>query len=342
MIDQPLLSRREFLKLGGAALFVALIPKELRTLATTSPMLARVTSGTWTVYQQPSFSARRVRHLWQDTVVPISRYVPGEESTRFTPNWCQIGQIGFAHASGLQPVEVNFQQPTEDLRFTGSLTEVTVPFVDVYHSFDITSPRLYRYYYGSTYWVNKLVHDREGRAWYRVIDDKFLDRERWVPADRLRVFTDEELAPISPDVPPEEKSIEVSLEEQRLTAFEGGRPIFETLVSTGDNIANTKYQTPTGSYLIGLKRASQHMMPWDRTFGSYDLPGVPWVCYFTNYGHAFHGAFWHNAFGRVRSHGCVNLAPQDAKWLFLWSTPVVQPYNQLQYLETGGTRVVVV
>lgn len=339
------LNRRDFLKLGGTALAAGLVsaafPASLHAQAASSPLLGRVTSGTHTVYHQPSFAAHRVQHLWQDMVVPITRAVTGEENDRFTSNWYQIGQIGFAHASSLQPVEINFQPPVEDLRFTGSLAEVSVPFVDVHYTYDAASPRLYRYYYGSTHWVNKLVYDRDGRAWYRMMDDKFPDYERWAPADRLRVYTDEELAPISPEVPQEEKRIEVSLDAQRLTAYEAGNPVFETLISTGDNVTNPKYQTPTGSYLIGLKRPSQHMMPWDRTFGNYDLPGVPWVCYFTAYAHAFHGAFWHNGFGRIRSHGCVNLAPADAKWLYLWSTPVMRPYNQLQYDESGGTRVVV-
>jgi lipoprotein-anchoring transpeptidase ErfK/SrfK len=275
-------------------------------------------------------------------VLPISKQVEGESNLRNTSTWYGIGREGYAPAAGLQPVEVRFQQPTTDIRFTGTLAEVTVPFVDVHHSFTADSPRLYRYYYGSVHWVNKLVHDRDDRAWYRVFDDKFPERERWVPADRLRVFADEELAPISPEVPQEEKRIEVSLEEQQVRAYEDGELVFQAAVSTGDALTNEKYQTPTGRYLMGLKFASQHMMPWNRTFGSYDLPGVPWVSYFTTYNHAFHGAYWHNAFGRVRSHGCVNLTPEDARWIYLWSIPFIQPYNKVGTSETGGTRVVVV
>ena len=337
-----MISRRSFLKLSAAGLAATLLPAELTAFADSSLAYGRVVNGSLPIFEQPAFSAHRVSRYWQDSILPITRQARGEATPRFSEYWCQIGNIGYAHASGLQPVEIQFQSPVENIRFTGSLAEVTVPFVDVYQTFDTTSPRLYRYYYGSTHWVTKLVYDRNGKAWYRVRDDKFPEWERWVPANRMRIFADEELAPISPEVPTDEKKIEVSLEEQRLTAYESGEPIFETLISTGDNVTNPKYQTPTGQYLIGLKRPSQHMMPWDRTFGSYDLPGVPWVSYFTAYAHAFHGAYWHNAFGRVRSHGCVNLAPQDARWVYLWSSPVMQPYNELQYLESGGTRVVVV
>jgi hypothetical protein len=37
--------------------------------------------------------------------------------------------------------------------------------------------------------------------------------------------------------------------------------------------------------------------------------------------YALHGAFWHNGFGGMRSHGCINLPPFDARWLFFWSDP---------------------
>jgi hypothetical protein len=334
-------SRRDFLKISGVAVAAALL-QEGRVSADDGIKLARVVDGAMQIYEQPSLSSKLVTQFWKDMVLPVAAEVEGQQTDRLGPKWFQVGKIGYAHTSWLQPVEIHFQEPVSDIRFTGSLAEVTVPFVDVYESHSQDSLRLYRYYYGSTHWVNKIVEAKDGKAWYRVFDDKFPERERWLRADHLRVFPYEELAPSSPDVPPEEKKIIVNLAEQRLTAYEYGQVVFETQISTGDYQANPKYQTPTGSYLVGLKRASQHMMPWDRTFGSYDLPGVPWVCYFTQRAHAFHGAYWHNGFGRIRSHGCVNLSPQDAKWIYLWTTPEMRPYNQLQYAETGGTRVEVI
>jgi lipoprotein-anchoring transpeptidase ErfK/SrfK len=334
------LSRRDFLKISGLAFAAAFLPEKTASAAD-GIQLARVVDGAMQVYEQPSLSSKQITQFWKDMVLPIVEEVDGEQTSRLGPKWYQVGNLGFAHASWLQPVKIRFQEPSDEIRFTGSLAEVTVPFVDVYENYSDKSRRLYRYYYGSTHWINKLVENSKGQAWYRVFDDKFPERERWVRANRMRIFSDEELAPISPDVPAEEKRIEVNLSGQSLTAFEYDKPVFKVQVSTGDFLANPKYQTPTGRYLIGLKRASQHMMPWDRTFGSYDLPGVPWVSYFTQRAHAFHGAYWHNGFGRIRSHGCVNLSPQDARWIYLWTTPEMRPYNQLQYSETGGTRVVV-
>jgi hypothetical protein len=33
--------------------------------------------------------------------------------------------------------------------------------------------------------------------------------------------------------------------------------------------------------------------------------------------------FVSNAFGEKRSHGCINVSPEDAKWIFRWTTPYV-------------------
>ncbi len=53
----------------------------------------------------------------------------------------------------------------------------------------------------------------------------------------------------------------------------------------------------------------------------YELPGVSWVLYFTEHGHAFHGTFWHDNFGTPMSHGCVNMRTTEARWLFRWALP---------------------
>lgn len=340
-IDSTYLTRRGFLKLGGLSLAAALLPAQA-VLAQQQTQLGRVLLGSIHIFEKPSFSARQVGNYWKDMVLPIVRQVTGESSDRSGAEWAQIGNIGYTHLSWLQPVEVNFQQTAEELVFTGSLAEVTVPFADVYEKPSSDSQRLYRYYFSTTHWIDQIKQDSEGNDWYRVMDDKYPDLDRWVRANRLRVFPYEELAPISPDVPAENKHIEVYLDEQRMAAFEDGSPVFEAKISTGDYIANEQYHTPPGHFRVGLKRASQHMLPINRTFGNYDLPGVPWVSYFTQGGHAFHGAFWHNAFGRIRSHGCVNLTPEDARWVYLWTTPEMRPYNQLQYSESGGTRVTVI
>lgn len=113
-------------------------------------------------------------------------------------------------------------------------------------------------------------------------------------------------APVSPPVVSGQRWIDIDLSAQTLTAYEGNTPVFNTLVSTG-----LAYPTPVGTYKILYKLTSQRM-----TGPGYDLPNVPWVMYFTNRGHAIHGAYWHNNFGNPMSHGCVNMRPSEAQWLY--------------------------
>lgn len=113
-------------------------------------------------------------------------------------------------------------------------------------------------------------------------------------------------APVSPPVASGQRWIDIDLSAQTLTAYEGNTPVFNTLVSTG-----LAFPTPVGTYKILYKLPSQRM-----TGPGYDLPNVPWVMYFTNRGHAIHGAYWHNNFGHPMSHGCVNMRPSEAQWLY--------------------------
>jgi hypothetical protein len=77
----------------------------------------------------------------------------------------------------------------------------------------------------------------------------------------------------------------------------------------------------------------------DVEFGAYDLPGVPWVSFFTSTGVAFHGTYWHNDYGRPRSNGCVNLRSEDSKFIYRWTTPVVPPETDYLHLPGQGTTV---
>ena len=118
--------------------------------------------------------------------------------------------------------------------------------------------------------------------------------------------------------------IDISLRDQTLVAYEGLRPVFVTLVSTGiadTNRTEASLATPEGVFRIHAKHVST-TMAGDEIEDSYSMGDVPWVQYF-NEGYALHAAYWHDGFGRPKSHGCVNLSPADALWLFKWSDPPV-------------------
>jgi LysM repeat protein len=119
-----------------------------------------------------------------------------------------------------------------------------------------------------------------------------------------------------PAAPVAGRWIEIDTRRQQLAAYEGESRVFTTAVSTG----KPGMETLLGRFAIGRKFISQRMAG-----PGYDIPNVPWVMYFHGV-FAIHGAYWHDDFGRAISHGCVNMRPADAQWLYNWApvgTPVV-------------------
>lgn len=111
-----------------------------------------------------------------------------------------------------------------------------------------------------------------------------------------------------------ERWIDVNLTTQSLTAYEGDTVVFSALVSSG----TWDHPTVTGQFRIWLRYESQTMN--GRLLGyDYYLENVPYVMYFFE-DYALHGAYWHNNFGTPMSHGCVNIHPTDAGWLYSWSS----------------------
>jgi hypothetical protein len=110
-----------------------------------------------------------------------------------------------------------------------------------------------------------------------------------------------------------ERWVDVDLTLQKLVAYEGFVPVFETLVSTG----TARHPTVTGQFRIWLRFRSQDMDGY-RLGYNYYLRDVPFVQYFYE-DYALHGTFWHSNFGQPMSHGCVNLATSDAEWLYDWA-----------------------
>lgn len=121
------------------------------------------------------------------------------------------------------------------------------------------------------------------------------------------------------------KWIDLSILRQTLVAYQGRSPVFATLVSTGRGgmgDPETEFATPRGTFMIYAKHVSATMDGEDDASDSYSLLDVPFVQYFHK-GFALHGTYWHDEFGKIRSHGCVNLAAYDAAWLFEWTDPQV-------------------
>ena len=164
----------------------------------------------------------------------------------------------------------------------------------------------------------------------------------WMRGDNIDVMAP---GPAPSDLKPNEKWIDVNLDNQSLVAFVGTTPVFATMVSTGrmdDTDKEKDHRTPPGSFRIREKHIAATMDGDVATDGPYSIEDVPWIMYF-NQSYALHGAFWHANFGHVQSHGCVNLSPDDARALFGWTDPQLPTgwHAVWATADHPGTRVIV-
>lgn len=325
-------SRRGLLKLLGLSLAAAVIPKDLINLiGTDDQLLGRITTSWITYYDLPSKQSKKLGHLLHEDLCEINETLTLKDANGRKSNWFHLLGLGYAPADYIQPVRRVNQVSNAVIPEEGRLGEITIPYIDAYDSVRGRKPK-YRFYYASTFWVMERARDEWGVPWYRLLNDNS-NGSYYVRAYAVRLVEEQELMPISPDVDFSQKRLVVDLRKQRVYAYEGKRIVFIDDISSG--IHNS---TPKGKFQITHKRPCRHMLG----FGSeYDLPGVPWVSYFTDPGIAFHGAYWHNNFGSPMSHGCVNLKSESAKWIYLWTLPTV-PSNKFLLESDNGTQVEVI
>jgi len=160
--------------------------------------------------------------------------------------------------------------------------------------------------------VDELVHNQvlpiletrqsAGRPWYRIGQDRWVDGA-YVAVARFK--------PRPSTIGSQERWVGVSLKEQTAVAYEGDQPVYAVMVASG------LPGTPT---VQGIFRTWSRLPTGRMTGPGYYLEDVTWTCYFYS-GYSLHAAYWHDGFGAPRSHGCVNLSPYDAWWLFEWSKP---------------------
>jgi hypothetical protein len=170
---------------------------------------------------------------------------------------------------------------------------------------------------------------RRGGRVYHVTREGLL-----LPESSVRVVTQ---IPRRRPLKSDERWIYVDLDQQTLTAYEGDTPVFATLVSSG----LPDHATPTGTFRLHAKHVTTTMADDLAADGPYSIEDVPWTMYFHG-SYALHAAFWHERFGHMRSHGCVNLSPRDARWLFFWTLPELPSAWHGILAEVGkGTTVIV-
>lgn len=227
-----------------------------------------------------------------------------------------------------------------------------------FHGYDIREvglPVAFARQAGATWWDYKDGKLERGEAlgWREFIaltgETRMLHGVRMVEARNGRWLkrSDLKVAPKNSKLPhfarKGVKWIDVSIVNQTLVLWEGETPIYATLVSTGrDGLGEPgkTLSTPRGTFRIYQKHVTT-TMDSDVADHEFELRDVPWVMYFKG-GYALHGAYWHDDFGRTRSHGCINIAPIDARYVFQWATPDVPEHWHAAYasnLTSNGTLV---
>jgi lipoprotein-anchoring transpeptidase ErfK/SrfK len=341
---QNKLSRRSLLKLSGgilaAAPFVRMpqvaqahtFAREAAVVSTPARKpLGRAMANNIPIRESADVKATVIRNLKINELVELTGQVTAPGPTTYNSIWYQTPD-GFVHSAFVYPCENLINTPTQVLPEGGAWAEVSVPMVDVRSKADPKAALRDKFIYGTVYRAVKVVEGVDKQLWYQL-SDEYAGSGFFAPAEQIRVIPEAEFAPISPEVALENKRIDVNLKEQTATAYEFDKPVFSARVATGGSYrqpdgGSRQFGTTRGEHRIFRKIAGQRMYGGTPGFDYYNLPGVPWVSYFTYSGIAFHGSYWHNDYGRPRSHGCVNMYADDAKWVFRWTMPVVPAYEK--------------
>jgi lipoprotein-anchoring transpeptidase ErfK/SrfK len=339
-------SRRDFLRLGGLSLRGwGLSPFIPGLLDFDDSNVVRIATAEMPVYRQPTDKQGSPVGRWlRDELVHYYDVVAAKDGEpKHNPVWYRVWG-GFIHRGRVQRVRTIYQVPISSLPVgQRRLAEVSVPSTTPFRfskarGWEAFAPPLY---YESVHWIDAVEQGPPDPAydgaWYRIFDELDSNVPYFVPAIHLRILPLSVFDPISPAVPYEDKLIEVSLTTQKLVAHEYGRPVYQTNISSGipgggaSGPKGLSTTTPQGTFTILDKVPSKHMgySFWGQAASgnlladvdNYVLPGVPWTCFFTEVGHAFHGTYWHENWGAPMSHGCVNMRSNEANWLFRWAQP---------------------
>jgi hypothetical protein len=338
-MSNSIFSRRDFLKLSGATLLAALSSKLWleNALAAPVPFQGRVQAFSLVVRDAPAFSGRKLRSFKRDTLFDVLEIIRGGVEQDYNRNWYRIGTNSYVYSGWVQTVSATRNPLVTEIPETGALGEITAPYVHTSYGINSRPSPGPRLYFASCHWITDLVTDkRDGSRWYKVYDEA-IRASYYVPTPWVRIYSPQELAPLSPQVPEDEKHIEVILDRQLVLAYEKEVPVYAARVSTGQR----NFETPTGWFRTFHKRPTYHMFGGADEASLFDLPGTPWDTYITDNGVAFHGTYWHNDFGHPHSHGCINMRPEDARWIFRWTLPTVPPEKRLVFAPGTGTRVLV-
>lgn len=253
-------------------------------------------------YDGPSVDAEHVRTamtgFFYGPAVETATDEEGKTWYKVWDNWLPARYYHIVEASQFTGVEVK-RQPQRPF---GWVLRPFQPRTTAAADIDPTTPELQRYDFVEIY-DSTIASD--GALWYEVGD------RGWVRHDYLALTT---LRERPEAVRADEYWVDVDLSEQVLTAYLGDRLVFATLFSSG----LSQWATRVGLNQVWERRLSAPMEGGTPGDDYYYIDGVTHTMYFDGE-MSLHAAYWHDDFGRPKSHGCVNLPPRAAEWLFFWS-----------------------
>lgn len=356
MKDFCKLSRRGFVKNAGAFAGAALVNQLTGRLwqidIPNSEKIGRVAVGRVDIKMRPDYESQTVGVYYEDQVIPWLRETIGSWPYRNNQRWIETPD-GYVWSPEIQPVQNKPNEPLSALpeNQPGIWTEVTVPYVDAvlenpparssWWSLQASKNLPPRFYYSQILWVDQIKIGSDGNLWYRVNERYGNPGDLlWVPGVALRQITEKELAPIRPQVENKQIVIDITSSHQTLSCYEGDTEVYFCRISSGKGTNSTPvsaYGSP--GFNIWRKLHSIQMAGGTNQAG-WMIPGIGWASFFLGSGVAIHSTFWHNNFGEPSSHGCVNAAPEDAKWIFRWANPVT-PFMEGDITVSGeiGTPV---
>lgn len=360
--DALKLTRRDFLK--ASALGAGLLAVNPR-LSLAQQMTEVPSGGPYgrvfykvEIKEKPTMESETIAVLYDDAIVPWLREIVGGSNPLYVTNrkWVDTGS-GYVPSSSVQQVWNLPNEPLEELPVyeskPGFWAEITVPYAEL----SLVNPPgrapvfeswvRQRFYYSQVFWVDEIKKTEDGRTLYRITEphgsygDMF-----WSNGRGYRPILPEELAPINPDIT--DKLITIDVNHQTLSCRENGSEIFFSRISSGarfnaEGKVVEKWSTPIGdNHVVNRKFASLHMAGGSADSG-FDLFGVAWASIFATGGVAIHSTYWHNNYGEPMSHGCVNMKPEDAKFVYRWSQPNCgYTEGKIEVQGYSGTRVRVI
>jgi hypothetical protein len=351
-------SRKDFINAAALAAGAGLLPGRRSFVQDSFPgndLLGRITVGMVDIKPKPDYDAPNIGTYYEDAVVPWYREVIGPWPFRNNQRWVET-DMGYVWGTNVQQVHNRPNQPIETIpeELDGIWVEVTVPYVDAIldnpparsswwaHQTQKNLP--FRFYYSQILWIDQVKVGSDGNIWYRV-NEKYGNPGDllWAPAEAFRPISSEELTPINPGVENKQIIVDVTDSRQTLSCLEDGREVYFCRISSGKFPNTTPLSAPGSEGFNIWRKLHSIQMAGGTNQAGWMIPGIGWPTFFLGSGIAIHSTFWHNNFGEPSSHGCINVSPDDAKWIFRWTSPVT-PFQEGDITVSGkiGTPVKVI